>query len=1123
MDQARAVAGGGNAAYEGLLRAATVALEVPGAGGGASSLGTGFLVAPGIVATCAHVLADRREDLPARVSARFVVAGRDLECETVPEWYLRDTPAALDLAFLRCPGAADLGYALLSTALVTGDPLLTYGHPSGMFRAGQSATLRYEGPSRLHHEDGDWHPLRVAGTPVTGGYSGSPVLNQRSGAVCGMLVYSNERGSAHMVSATDIIAGSAQVRSAQVDAAATAGWLSILDDGQLRTGGWAYPGPRLRAFLETASRAARQHPYPGMVPGVEPPPLDAVYVAQRARPSKAGGDAPAAAILAQNGDCVLVGGPGVGKSSLLRYGLLDAARGWLEARSGNAVPVRVLAADLVAARPVPEAIAASVRAELDPVGSLTDFPAEFFAAEPCPGARWLVLVDGLDEVIDVERRRGLVRKLAALSEDPRSPYRFVLATRPLPDGELPEYRWPRFELLPLATTELAGFAEGWFTALALPDPAASAARFTEMTRRSSLASLARTPLLAAMLCQLFALRPERELPHGRAGAYRSFVDLLRERRFALDGGIHPQLERAFDRYGRSAVDAAGQLADQFDELLGRLASARQDGDLTPALDLLAGWAGGLRPAHVPEPIWRSSIADLLRRTGLMVQHGDDFTFFHQTVGEFLAAAYLAADRRRSAKLFRTIFHWRLYPDARAMEWASSWGGRASRWRRPRDMSFASFLVATWHDRPGLTEALLKVARRGGSEGGEFIAALVVDGVVTDRRVIDTAAETLLATSRRPGWWSVQYSAATAVGRMGDPRGGDRLAEIATNPRFAYVTRVNAARELWSLDDPRGVDLLRALGAAVELAWLRAPGSADLLAAQAENPGFADDTRIDAAWVLAKVGDPRGLDLLAQLAVDPALNAYRRAGAATNLADLADRRAIDLLAGLIEENDIASNYRRQWLEKLVHCDDPAAADRLAELSRSPAAGTDLHHPAAAALAHRGDARGLDRLAEIAAKPTVYYGAARDAAMLLHKLGDDRGHQQLLRTVNSKPGNSLATMNAATDLATIGDSCGVEHLVDLATRPSEPWVSGWAADQLAQLMAEARIDRSAADQLATIADDPRTSAARHRLALEALTLLDDRRGHRGPRRAALLFKTRRDPTRRRYPLARGTRPN
>lgn len=178
-----------------LLRAATLALSVPGRHG--PRLGTGFLVAPGIVATCAHVLSDGRGDLPATVTARQVDLARDVELETVADWYPRDRPGGLDLAFLRAHGDLEATHVLLSSVVELGDPLWTYAHPSGMFREGQSAAFRYEGPSRAQGTEGTL--LRVAGTPVTGGYSGGGVLNRRTGAVCGMLCLSNEQGSAHLL------------------------------------------------------------------------------------------------------------------------------------------------------------------------------------------------------------------------------------------------------------------------------------------------------------------------------------------------------------------------------------------------------------------------------------------------------------------------------------------------------------------------------------------------------------------------------------------------------------------------------------------------------------------------------------------------------------------------------------------------------------------------------------------------------------------------------------------------------------------------------------------------------------------------------------------------------------
>ncbi len=82
-----------------LLARATVALLVPGSRDRPDTVGTGFFVAPGVDATCAHVLADRVETLPVEVGATQVATGRQLRLRPRPAWYFRDG-AGTDLAFL---------------------------------------------------------------------------------------------------------------------------------------------------------------------------------------------------------------------------------------------------------------------------------------------------------------------------------------------------------------------------------------------------------------------------------------------------------------------------------------------------------------------------------------------------------------------------------------------------------------------------------------------------------------------------------------------------------------------------------------------------------------------------------------------------------------------------------------------------------------------------------------------------------------------------------------------------------------------------------------------------------------------------------------------------------------
>ena len=277
-------------ALEDLLREATLALEVRS---GSTDLieGTGFLVAPGIVATCAHVLAERPEALPGTVTARTAACASSSfkRCGN-------GTCASMRAGWTwRCcaprwkPGCRTCCSRALSRRVRRCRRSAT--RPASSAPASRRCSPRRAPPGCAPWTHtawplgGEWEPERVFGTPVRGGYSGSAVLSRRTGAVCGMLCLSDRAGSAHLVSAKDILAALPQIAQVQSDPARNSRWLAELDDDQIRIGGWPYPGPRLRAYLDAAILAAREHPYPGLVPGTRPPPLTTVHVRQQARPA----------------------------------------------------------------------------------------------------------------------------------------------------------------------------------------------------------------------------------------------------------------------------------------------------------------------------------------------------------------------------------------------------------------------------------------------------------------------------------------------------------------------------------------------------------------------------------------------------------------------------------------------------------------------------------------------------------------------------------------------------------------------------------------------------------------------------------------------------------------------
>ncbi|WP_431903135.1 trypsin-like peptidase domain-containing protein [Nonomuraea sp. bgisy101] len=540
-------------------------------------VGSGVFVGPGEVLTCAHVVSDPDDPVTGRWNERELSL-------RVAEW-LPD----LDLALLRCDGeVADL-WAGLSAEAEPGDELWAFGFPGGPYRSGDSVSFRYDGPSRLRGRD---DLLRVTHGRAMEGFSGAPVLNWRTGGVCGLLRRSDQPAGgppgARLVPVPVI-------RSALPSLSTAPGWLGLLDDEQIGAGGWQALGPRVRSYLAAARTEAGRHPY-GL--GVAfAPRLDTVYVSQQADALAATGPArhlDAASLVDEYGGGLVVGGPGAGKSSLLRHLLALAA-------DDRRVPVLVPAAALAGDLPLPRALAEGVYATLG--SSVDDLDlAELLARHAAPGVPWLVLVDGVDELQGQEARARVLRAVARWWRDDR--YRFVVTSRPLPQAELSVLhgeRFPVVEIQPLADAQLPVLATRWFTALGLDDVPAMVERF--MTRLS-LGPLARVPLIATMICLVFAESPGNPLPPTRAELYERFVGIL---------------------LGKAGREGDRRLLT--DVALKVITEDADPGDLAPA--------------------------EMLRRSGLMVERSGGFAFAHRTIAEYLAACRLA--ERRPGRLAR----WRI--------------------------------------------------------------------------------------------------------------------------------------------------------------------------------------------------------------------------------------------------------------------------------------------------------------------------------------------------------------------------------------------------------------------------------------------------------------------------------
>ncbi|GBO55431.1 hypothetical protein APA_3582 [Pseudanabaena sp. lw0831] len=160
-----------------LLHQCTVRLSTP------QEDGTGFFVAPGTILTCAHVVETRRDE-PISIYWQ----GQNYTATAV-EGLPEDTKL-LDLALLRLTTEVfNHPCVYLDEVIYLNDALYSYGYTDD-YPNGDPATFEFEGNT------GDQPPLlKFKEGQVRPGLSGSPLLNQRTGMVCGVVKKTRDRNT----------------------------------------------------------------------------------------------------------------------------------------------------------------------------------------------------------------------------------------------------------------------------------------------------------------------------------------------------------------------------------------------------------------------------------------------------------------------------------------------------------------------------------------------------------------------------------------------------------------------------------------------------------------------------------------------------------------------------------------------------------------------------------------------------------------------------------------------------------------------------------------------------------------------------------------------------------------
>jgi formylglycine-generating enzyme required for sulfatase activity/energy-coupling factor transporter ATP-binding protein EcfA2 len=376
--------------------------------------------------------------------------------------------------------------------------------------------------------------------------------------------------------------------------------------------------------------------------------------------------------LAEHPRLVLLGEPGSGKTTLVRFvsaclagdelGLddLNARRLGDEWDLPRPFPVRVVLRDY-AARGLAQGVGLwdFVAAELGRVesgdGNLAPFAPQLKRALQRRGG--LLLLDGLDEVPDANQQRERLKATVERFARDFDRCRILVTSRPYA-YQNPAWHLAGFEVRRLADfspEQVQDFIAKWYAQIAVKDAAfgaENAARYTAQLQNAvqtnpRLAELAPRPLLLTLMASLHRWRHGGALPDKREELYDESVKLL------LDLWQRPK--QRFDAQGRpageeySVWDELRISPDNLREALNRVAfeahlhQPTTTGTHDIPLRTLAGVlyeASDERAAISIERVC-SYVSD---RTGLLVERGEGvYAFPHRTFQEYLAACHLTDD------------------------------------------------------------------------------------------------------------------------------------------------------------------------------------------------------------------------------------------------------------------------------------------------------------------------------------------------------------------------------------------------------------------------------------------------------------------------------------------------
>ena len=415
----------------------------------------------------------------------------------------------------------------------------------------------------------------------------------------------------------------------------------------------------LRTLLGQQVLDAQRHIYTYTVGSA--PPLVEIYVEQEAEwlpPASANPGVPLirrmtlGKMLLHSRHAVLLGEPGVGKSTATAT-LLREQSAWLRAarRSAKAadapygavIPIR-LPTDLHGCADIPQAMAKELATT---VGQ--DVDAGLFERRPPFGECWLIVIDGLDQILDIPVRRRVLELLGGWIAAEPAHHRLLVSTRPLLGWEL-GYLKPgligHFRLDRFDDAGLRQFAERWAASRKVQrNPALEAEPVTAdqfLASVAPLGSLALIPLIATITALILEHDRQSPLPTSRDALYERYVQHLFASRNLPKFPAPPSLTVHGEAGERAWAWLRGNLRDLLEGTADLLLSTVSPGGVA---ECAVAWVIERAPTGLLRsvPAWEDALGDLLIATGLVTSSTGEPRFTHPSFAEYLAAGPRAKD------------------------------------------------------------------------------------------------------------------------------------------------------------------------------------------------------------------------------------------------------------------------------------------------------------------------------------------------------------------------------------------------------------------------------------------------------------------------------------------------